>query len=1087
MQGKKKLTITSIVIVLCALMAAIIIFQGHPQEAFAANDKSNANSLVVYKTDQNKRPLNGAEFTLYDAFTDEAVEVKTTGGNDGTATFTNLKNGAYILKETKLPHPNTGYHYEKGSDYEVIVSDGYVTTHELKSDNVRSERSAANVVAEGKSATQAQENRSLQSVAGSCVESVTGVEMYPVMPDSQGNPIPTGTPGEVQVTGNQALSYSSKIKIKDGAKAGQSFQLRMSKNLNPGNLDLHYHPSQIYFQGHLIAFATYDKPSRTITYTLTKIVESLHDVEFTLDLSGIGPCPDVIKPNVNNSVSIDIIDGDKQWAGGITKDFYFNYGTKDIDAGFSYSYIDYENNEVMLCAFVNRGDEFKMNKPISMNIFNKAPDEENSAIYFSDPSKIKVDVYEYFGTATYRMEHMPISFPRQIVEKQYVTSEKHYTGSDSELQIGKPDRFNIQGGGTLNDSTMLTIPFKHARPRSGYVVFITVPFKGDAPLDATMITVRNRNAAKHDFITVKRDHIAESTAASAKWKPGKVTVVNKKVKNPDSGKIVITKKDAETKHILPGATFQIMSADGKRPLSDPAKVDSNGQLVCENLPFGTFMLKEIEAPEGYELNQELIPIVIKEKASHHPSDGTLISLDKDLGTKEDKYADWSYKTYIKQGNSWHEGKSLSGTQKASVNTHLIEVDPIDKTYKAVVTITPDKPFQEPMEMEFQVPGAKVVSAVMDNEDYTRYLHIPDEGKDKISFGSYTANKRSITLTLNGSYKGDTVQVNPSITNKRNVVEKLMPNGRDWYTFTGYENTFKSGFSMQDERFKGPEKVPENIITDDYEVIYGGVNNAEITVYNKKKSGQVKVLKVDEANQALAGAKFELQVKGNDGSFTKFEKKGLVNPQEVNPNTGEALWGDIPFGTYRLVEVQSPSGYVNENPIGEEFVVDGNHQSIEQVVINKSNEIIFKKAAINPQVQGGIEYLKGAEFELRLKGSNEVAKDALGSDLRTSSKEDGTIKFSNLPAGEYNLYETKAPTGYVKKDGALRNFKIDQSGKVVDLNNNGGPEDEDLEKITNEKLPEIPSTGSFGGLGLTVAGSLLISGASLGILKSKDFE
>ena len=110
MQGKKKLTIISMVIVLCALMAAIIIFQGHPQEAFAANDKSNANSLVVYKTDQNKRPLNGAEFTLYDAFTDDVVAVKTTGGNDGTATFTNLKNGAYLLKETKLPHRSERAH-----------------------------------------------------------------------------------------------------------------------------------------------------------------------------------------------------------------------------------------------------------------------------------------------------------------------------------------------------------------------------------------------------------------------------------------------------------------------------------------------------------------------------------------------------------------------------------------------------------------------------------------------------------------------------------------------------------------------------------------------------------------------------------------------------------------------------------------------------------------------------------------------------------------------------------------------------------------------------------------------------------------
>lgn len=57
--------------------------------------------IVVNKVDEDKKPLPGAEFTLYDA-KGKAVAKEVTG-SDGTVSFTDLQKGQYVLKETKAP------------------------------------------------------------------------------------------------------------------------------------------------------------------------------------------------------------------------------------------------------------------------------------------------------------------------------------------------------------------------------------------------------------------------------------------------------------------------------------------------------------------------------------------------------------------------------------------------------------------------------------------------------------------------------------------------------------------------------------------------------------------------------------------------------------------------------------------------------------------------------------------------------------------------------------------------------------------------------------------------------------------------
>jgi len=74
-------------------------------------------SIAIKKTDEDKKVLSGAEFTLYDE--DGKVVDRGVTGSDGTLTFDDLEPGKYILKETKAPE---GYVLEVDETNVTVVA-----------------------------------------------------------------------------------------------------------------------------------------------------------------------------------------------------------------------------------------------------------------------------------------------------------------------------------------------------------------------------------------------------------------------------------------------------------------------------------------------------------------------------------------------------------------------------------------------------------------------------------------------------------------------------------------------------------------------------------------------------------------------------------------------------------------------------------------------------------------------------------------------------------------------------------------------------------------------------------------------------
>jgi LPXTG-motif cell wall-anchored protein len=92
-------------------------------------------------------------------------------------------------------------------------------------------------------------------------------------------------------------------------------------------------------------------------------------------------------------------------------------------------------------------------------------------------------------------------------------------------------------------------------------------------------------------------------------------------------------------------------------------------------------------------------------------------------------------------------------------------------------------------------------------------------------------------------------------------------------------------------------VREKDVPDGYEVSYSPLVNGKITVTNTEKVGSLKVIKVDEDEELLSGATFELR-----------DANGNLIGTETTGSSGEAYFGNLSWGDYQLIETKAPNGY-----------------------------------------------------------------------------------------------------------------------------------------------------------------------------------
>lgn len=271
----------------------------------------------------------------------------------------------------------------------------------------------------------------------------------------------------------------------------------------------------------------------------------------------------------------------------------------------------------------------------------------------------------------------------------------------------------------------------------------------------------------------------------------------------------------------------------------------------------------------------------------------------------------------------------------------------------------------------------------------------------------------------------------------------------------------------------------------WDKVYGfeneGISKAEFVIQAVNPDNVIKLKKVNQNDLALAGAQFKVEVKnGVDANGdTVWKATGDV---ETSDGSGLLEFRNLDPGEYRIVETKAPDGYeVIEGPLVE-FRVDKDGKIYRKVpvkndkgeivkengviktveveepgivpieIINKKGHLIkFKKVDGTDKNLG----IQGAEFEVHYKDKLDNTVEYSNKNIKLYEKEvngvlerrvlksdeappngftevkaftsgkDGELNFYVYDDGYYALKEIKAPKGYTKIPGFIREFKLEK--------------------------------------------------------------
>ncbi|MEF3353116.1 collagen binding domain-containing protein [Paenibacillus sp. GYB006] len=180
-------------------------------------------------------------------------------------------------------------------------------------------------------------------------------------------------------------------------------------------------------------------------------------------------------------------------------------------------------------------------------------------------------------------------------------------------------------------------------------------------------------------------------------------------------------------------------------------------------------------------------------------------------------------------------------------------------------------------------------------------------------------------------------------------------------------------------------------------------------------GKIKITKVDDTDQPLAGAIFQIY---NATGTTLLETLKPTDEYGETETSRDYRSNNKTNGLpYKLKEVSAPSGYLVDSEYGSETgkIIEFKDPSVPFKVMNQKIRQGFELTKVDSN--DFTKKLKGAIFELRLKkGQDTELVEVL------TTGEDGRIALGNLVPGDYELIEIQAPE-YYKLDATPISFTI----------------------------------------------------------------
>ena len=481
-----------------------------------------------------------------------------------------------------------------------------------------------------------------------------------------------------------------------------------------------------------------------------------------------------------------------------------------------------------------------------------------------------------------------------------------------------------------------------------------------------------------------------------------VSVPNPWTNSRTEKEFTVEKVSADGGEPLNGAAFQVLD-EGKKPIEGKI-ITTYGDSGKIKLPLGKYYLKETVAPEGYELNEELIPFEVTTNGrnavtvKNTPKTGSLTIKKTDKGGNPLLGAE--FKIYAAKDTA-HETPIY--TLLTDSNGKAVKTGIPYGSYVAIESRAPEGYERDDTEHTFDIPQK--------NEDGT-VTEIAD-----ISISVENTKSR---------YALSIVKKDINDENKKLANTKFAVRGGGFYAEveTGEDGTVTVEVPAAGE-YSITEIAPPVGYTIDpntYTVNVSGHTEAGKEVEFTARNYQTKVTlnKVDEKGIQLEGAEFSiLDAEGKQP--TKFTQEGSVYTYSEDGDVTAITAGNadivgLPVGSYILRENKAPEKYIPMEDMSFHVRADLYNKALELTAENLPHE---KGVAVLKESPDGTR-LKGAEFALYNADDTEISK--------VTTNKAGVALFTGLNPGSYYIKETAAPEGYKPLDKSF-DFIIDANGDL----------------------------------------------------------
>uniref|UniRef100_UPI0035A33FA8 SpaA isopeptide-forming pilin-related protein n=1 Tax=Bacillus pacificus TaxID=2026187 RepID=UPI0035A33FA8 len=574
--------------------------------------------------------------------------------------------------------------------------------------------------------------------------------------------------------------------------------------------------------------------------------------------------------------------------------------------------------------------------------------------------------YQFIETKApkhYVLEETPIPFTIEKGQKKAIS----LTAKNS-LQQGSIELLKVDD---LNDQMKLSDAVFNLLDQNGKVLKTDLKTNNEGK-----IVVENLRPGTYKFVetTAPKHYDLDKKPIVVTVEKSQKGIATVTMKNSlTKGGVELSKVDDVDGATLEGAVFNIVDMKGT-VIRENLTTNSQGKISVPDLRPGDYQFIETKAPKHYDLNKEPIPFTI-EKGQTEPIFVTaknsltkgaveLSKMDDIDGTALEGAV---FKIVDMNGNDVRTGITTDAKGKVSIP----DLHPGD--YQFIETTAPKhyKLDATPIKFTIEKSQAEKLQVTAKNsliEGAVELIKVDDINQD---------TKLSDAVFNIIDAKGKIVRTNLTTDKDGKVSASNLRPGDYQFVET-----------------KAPKDYDLNNTPIPFTIEKSQTIHVSVTAKNGLTKGGVELTKVDslDAKETLEGAVFKItDMNGND-----------IRTNLVTNKDGKIIAKDLQPGDYQFIETKAPKHYdLNEDPI--------------KFTIERSQTKHVFVTATNSLTKGSVELIKVDDVEKNttLEGAVFKIVNKDGHDVRTdlTTDKNGRLVVDELPPGDYEFIETKAPNHY----------------------------------------------------------------------------